>query len=126
MLDFKKIYSLPLMVECGMVFTSDGERAFDFSNSFYDKDSFMITESSQEKIIKVINGASAEIQTDLKLDYSANEAIIYTRANGRKQQFIVIRGWGHLIGTGGLNLPEEDAIKIQDDFAAYIIEKLSK
>lgn len=25
-----------------------------------------------------------------------------------------IRGWGHLIGTGGLNLPEKEAIEIQE------------
>jgi len=35
-----------------------------------------------------------------------------------------VRGWGNLIGIGALNLPEEEAAKIQDGFVAYILEKL--
>ena len=39
---------------------------------------------------------------------------------------MLIRGWGHLIGTGGLHLNDEDAAKIQDDFGQYIIDTLNK
>lgn len=31
-----------------------------------------------------------------------------------------VRGWGHLIGTGGLNLPIDEAERIQDGFIDYI------
>lgn len=35
------------------------------------------------------------------------------------------RGWGHLTGTGGLNLPEEKAAAVQDELIKYVIDKLS-
>jgi hypothetical protein len=34
-----------------------------------------------------------------------------------------IRGWGNLIGRGGLNLPITKAKKIQDNFADWIYKK---
>lgn len=41
--------------------------------------------------------------------------------------FITIRGWGYLTGCGGgLWLDPEVAKKIQDDFAEWIIDKLTK
>lgn len=39
---------------------------------------------------------------------------------------MLVRGWGYLIGTGGLNLSAEEATKIQDDFGNWIVETLSK
>lgn len=37
---------------------------------------------------------------------------------------LVVRGWGYLTGSGGLHLSEEEACKIQDDFARYVVSKL--
>lgn len=37
---------------------------------------------------------------------------------------IRIRGWRHLIGIGGLHLKPEEAVKIQDEFIKYIINKI--
>lgn len=34
------------------------------------------------------------------------------------------RGWGHLTGTGGLNLPEERAQELQDQMITYVMGKL--
>lgn len=36
------------------------------------------------------------------------------------------RGWGHLTGTGGLNLDYKEAAKVQDDFIKWCIKKLSR
>lgn len=41
-------------------------------------------------------------------------------------KIMLVRGWGYLIGTGGLNLSAEEAAKIQDDFGNWIVETLSK
>lgn len=53
----------------------------------------------------------------------------YTHKNGMirhgNNDLILIRGWGYLTGTGGLNLPEKEAAEIQDDLAEYILEKLN-
>ena len=40
--------------------------------------------------------------------------------------FITIRGWGHLTGIGALHLDHDVAMKIQDDFALWIVNKLKK
>lgn len=41
-----------------------------------------------------------------------------------KQQFLV-RGWRHLTGCGGLNLPEKLASEMQDGFIDYILDRLN-
>ena len=35
-----------------------------------------------------------------------------------------VRGWGHLTGTGALNLPEHEAERIQDGFIQHIAKRL--
>ena len=37
-----------------------------------------------------------------------------------------VRGWGGLTGTGALNLSQDKAAKIQDDFCDFIEETLIK
>lgn len=37
----------------------------------------------------------------------------------------MVRGWGNLIGVGGLNLTAEDAAKIQDEFAKWAVWMLN-
>lgn len=41
-----------------------------------------------------------------------------------KSAFIV-RGWGYLVGSGGLALPLKEASKIQDEFCDYILIQLT-
>lgn len=36
-----------------------------------------------------------------------------------------VRGWGHLTGTGAMNLPIKEAERIQDEFVKYILGKLN-
>lgn len=36
------------------------------------------------------------------------------------------RGWGHLTGSGALNLPEEKAGMLQDRLITYVMDKLRK
>jgi len=36
-----------------------------------------------------------------------------------------MRGWGHLTGTGGLNLSEDQAVKVQDEQAAFIVAAIN-
>ena len=46
-------------------------------------------------------------------------------AEGSDKPVIRVRGWGRLIGVGGFKLTEDEAVKIQDEFVAYILEKLN-
>ena len=36
------------------------------------------------------------------------------------------RGWGHLTGPGGLNLPEERATELQNQMIDYVMTRISK
>jgi hypothetical protein len=40
---------------------------------------------------------------------------------------MLIRGWGmlHATGNGGYGLSEEEAVKIQDEFAKYVVDVLN-
>ena len=39
---------------------------------------------------------------------------------------LLIRGWGNLTGQGDHTLSNEDAIKVQNDFARWIVEQLRR
>lgn len=120
---FKDAFKFPLKFYHGMVFTADNNRAIDFAKKWHYPNGFFITESSAREVIKLINGEDGRMQTDLKL--KLEDGVIYTYVNGEPQEFIIIRGWGHLTGTGGLNLRDDLAMQIQDDFAAHILKVLS-
>ena len=38
--------------------------------------------------------------------------------------WFIIRGWGHLTGTGAMNLPQKEACEIQDAFRDWLIARL--
>lgn len=59
---------------------------------------------------------------DYNLVYDSKKGLITN--NG--ENFIEIRGWGGLTGVGGYNLSSEIAITIQEDFAQWLIERLTK
>lgn len=118
MKDFKQVYKFPLKQDhddSSMVRTQDGHRAFDFLHLY---------EPLWAEILKWINGEprneSGTGRGPLRLTRNQGGEILQ---NGKV--LIRIRGWGHLTGTGGLNLPEDEAAGIQDAFANYIIKILS-
>jgi len=80
-----------------------------------------MNKSSTKKIINKLNGIAFKDNTIGSYTLSENKQIILYN----HQEILLIRGWGRLTGRGGLNLPEEEAIKIQDDFAEWIIETLN-
>lgn len=95
--------------------------AFDFKQKYLsrvgDNDAFL-TKEQQELIINILNGKS----TTKISEVSYKDCNLYIR----DKCIAAIRGWGYLVGTGGLNLPEEEAAKIQDDFGNWIVETLTK
>lgn len=92
--------------------------------SYDSKDNFafqFITPNHQRRneIIKCIN---SEYKSEMLGVITHEKGII----KSDNDELILIRGWGYLTGTGGLNLPDIEAAKIQDDLANYIVEKLNK
>lgn len=114
---YKEIF-LPLEIYgAGKVF-ANGHMAFDFAYKWLYPDCAEISEDKQDLVVDILNGKN-DTKLDLSLTYS--NGIIYAQ----EREFIIIRGWGYLTGCGGLNLDQTEAAIIQDQFAIYIINKLT-
>lgn len=68
-----------------------------------------------QKLVDKINGNSKEC-----FPATLHDSVIYIE--GKKA--LLMRGWGRLTGTGGLNLPSKEAAKIQDDFCEWVVKTL--
>ena len=126
-MNFKDVYKLPLERYAGIdkVYHAGGHMAFDFLRRYRmeDEDVVHVAEDSQEKIVNILNGRDKQrIEHLLKYE----DGYISIQREGKWFKIMLIRGWGYLIGAGGLNLPAEEAVKIQDDFGNWIVETLSK
>lgn len=117
-INFKDYYLFPLQLNFGVCHTDDGERAFDFYSKYYSGDGYTVCKETKQEIIDIINGDDNKKLDIHDLTYDSS----YVYAGGI--WLISIRGWGHLTGTGGLNLDTELASKIQDAFGEYILERL--
>ena len=119
---YKEFYTMPLVLHYGKVHTANYGMAFDFIPTFMkDIDSFQVSQDDKEKLVNVINGSGEKLKTRLDLSYKNGTISV------GEQPFIWIRGWGGLTGTGGgLGLSDDEAIKIQDDFAAFIIAMMEE
>jgi len=72
------------------------------------------------KIVAIING---EAESDRQHEY-IHDGCAGIFCDARRLVFSV-RGYGYLTGTGGLHLPWSGAIRVQDDFIAYILKRLN-
>jgi len=126
---FNEVYKLPLHTDSyaiSMVWTADLNSAFDFVTGTKDDIEYndLISLKTVNQYLDVINGKQ---KSEFTQTFVYEDSYIYYKDdNGDLCPVISIRGWGHLISPGGLNLSTEDAIKIQDDFGNYIVEKLNK
>lgn len=83
----------------------------------------MNNKTTQESCIKILNG---EINPTKENKFVHKDGMIYLDKDEELHEFILIRGWGNLTGTGSYNLDGEYAGKIQDTLAEYIVQKLNK
>ena len=114
--NFKNYYKFPLQADNMGVYvrTIDKQKALMFAVSLKDE--------VIQNIVDKLNGES-------------NKSIAYPMwhiKNGTEVWFddvkvMIIRGWGMLHGTGNrcYNLSVEEAIKIQDEFAKYVVDVLN-
>lgn len=113
---FKNYYKLPLQInEWGIdAKTADFRKAFDWLLD--------IKLETKQRIIAQINDPQPNgLKLKGKFSYDKDMVILYDN-----KPIILIRGWGMLTGIGGYNLPLNEAAKIQDAFATYIVECLNK
>lgn len=118
-------YKLPLHLDKYGTFALDaeGNMALSSFNYKYDERGNLISGECEmiKHIIDVINGdCPSDFNPGWKLSDNDCCAITY---NGEYQ--FLVRGWSHLTGCGGLNLPGELAVEMQIGFINYILDKLN-
>lgn len=110
---FKDVYVFPLSVDnIGWVRDSKGQFVFQFED-------YVQSMLVRSQIVGIINGDSKPTKIN---NFIHDDGMISKDGI----DYILIRGWGNLTGTGGHNLPAEEAANIQDTFAEYIISKLNQ
>ena len=119
--DFKKYYEFPLCHDgIAYIWTKKGGMAL----MFEDKKEFE-REDFQKAISEVVNGnldrRAIPYLTEHTFKYKENATIV----DEKDEVFLIVRGWGHLTGCGGLNLPVDKASAIQDEFGQYVVDKLN-
>ncbi len=110
-LKWEDVYKLPLKYDgISYAWTKDNIMALMFTD--------LVSNKNAQDIINIINGTENIKEDRLKwrvdgVDFYFNDLYLFC-----------VRGWGHLTGVGGLNLSEQKAEQIQDDFIKYIISKI--
>ena len=82
------------------------------------KDEWCFNEKIINKIVDIING---DIESDFLPEWQNKGLNILYQG----EYAFCIRGWGYLVGPGGLKLPTDIAEKIQDEFILYILNRLN-
>lgn len=106
-----EIFKGPYTTECGYMYDSNGQMCLmvgDCSN---------YPEEMLNRVCEILNGTNP---TQGNASVSSVGPHIYLDGN----LILVVRGWGYLTGEGGLNLPEEESKKIQDEFALCVVNCL--
>lgn len=115
-LSFRDLYQFPFHQAKYGSWVYDANSNFIFQFEFDNKD-------TREKAVAILNG---EFESNKDNKFVHEDGMIYLEKDGERKEFILIRGWGSLTGTGSYNLDGEYAGKIQDTLAEYIVEKLNK
>ena len=117
-MNWNEIYELPLHdsyidgdFRSGRIYDSEGNFVFQFVS---------VDNESQRKILNILNGKNEFKKADV--EFTHHDGYVFAGQN----KIMMIRGWGNLTGTGGHNLHPDDAAIVQDTFADFIVEKLTK
>ena len=117
MKDFKEVFTPP--------FNFDGVFIYDAKNRI--SINALLSDEKTKKIVSKLNGTSKKkLKGKFLISDVDSTRILFRDGKGTGNvPVLLIRGWGRLTGTGGLFLPEETAVKLQDDFAQWIVETLN-
>lgn len=114
--NFKNYYKFPLQADNMGIYvrTADEEKALMFTVSLKKDIIQTIVDKLNGESNKSIEWPSWHIKNGTEIWYADTKVML-------------IRGWGMLHGIGKCcyKLPEEEAIKIQDEFGKYVIDILN-
>ena len=112
-MDFKEVYQSPIkMDDYGMYgICSNGTKAF---TAFSDD-----ARKELVRIVGLLNGKGEKYKKEDIVIEKGPKLMV-------KGHMIIVRGWGRLIGFGGLGLSAKEAVKIQDDFIDWVVEIITE
>lgn len=117
---FSKYYDMPLRVDdyCpSYVWTKDNKIAF----NYLDKE--RIDNRDLTEIYEIVNAINGYGPGTFNASINPKHIDI-VQIDGVDK--LLISGWGNLTGHRGHNLSNEDAIRVQNDFAKWIVEQLRR
>lgn len=116
---FEEVYEMPLHTgKYGdHIWSANDVMAMQFEKGFHEK----FGREKKCDFVDLVNGAYEGIPFDFESINLRNAVEIYDGII----HIATIRGWGNLIGIGALNLDGETAAKIQDEFANFVIQRLT-
>ena len=117
---FSKYYDMPLRVDdyCpDYIWTKDNKMAFNYI------DEEKIDNRDLTEIYEIVNATNGYRPGKFNASINPNHNDII-QIDGIDK--LLIRGWGNLTGQGSYNLSNEDAIRVQNDFAKWIVEQLRR
>lgn len=80
-----------------------------------------LSKGSYNRVVDCLNG-----------DYTQTGNVICTVSDDRTKilmndiPVLLIRGWGYLTGIGGHNLPQDEAVNVQESLIGYICKQLNR
>lgn len=107
---FQEVYNFPFRADNYIDWVSDANDHFVFQ---FEKED--LSNTDKNKIVNFLNGKN-ELKSFLFTKHE-NGLISISLDNKTFEPFILIRGYGYLTGIGGLNLPHEKAVEIQNSLA---------
>lgn len=107
-----EIYRPPFSSDGCFIWSSNGVMSLMLANHYSNEEEVL------DKLAQILND-DAKPTKSRQYEYNAPEIL----QNG--EAMFVVRGWGHLTGGGAMNLDPNEAMKIQDEFAHWIIGKLT-
>ncbi|MCP4254994.1 MAG: hypothetical protein GY775_16630 [Candidatus Scalindua sp.] len=110
-MEWKEIFTPPFREEYGMILDVKGR--FCMNNLASDK--------NIQSILQKLNGKPGE-KSKIVFKYNKKSCKVF----GDDMPILWIRAWGRMTGIAGLNLSENEASKIQDDFGEWIVTTLNK
>lgn len=117
---FAKYYDMPLRVDdyCPFyIYTKDNEMAFNYL------DEEKIDNNDLTEIYGIVNAINGYGPGTFNASINPEHNDIIQIDGVDK---LLIRGWGNLTAPGSHNLSNVEAIKVQDDFAEWIVEQLRR
>lgn len=117
---FAKYYEMPLRVDdyCpSYIWTKDNEMALNYL------DENKLNNEYTDEIIEIVNAINGYGPGIFNASINPDQNDIIRIDDEDK---LLVRGWGNLTSSGCHNLSNEEAIKVKDDFAKWIVEQLRR